>query len=195
MKNFTENFVSTLNARNAEQTSKDTVLAINNATKNTVALDAVFTQKHFHTIASKLLECAKVADKKQDKEKFIAVKVLVKIVSACASIGKNMKSELDPYSQTILENLIELQGITNKDALVCLSRSVEYDEFEQQAHLVKRYNCSANTAGTQASSTRMMLKALDVCNVEKGKKGDVISFKDNERARALIALFQPAINA
>ena len=35
----------------------------------------------------------------------------------------------------------------------------------------------------------MMLEALDICKVQKAKKGDVISFKDNDRARSLISLF------
>ena len=46
-----------------------------------------------------------------------------------------------------------------------------------------------NLASTQASSTRMMLKALNVCNVRKGSKGDSISFADNKISAQMQKMF------
>ncbi|UUZ75491.1 hypothetical protein LP414_27635 [Polaromonas sp. P1(28)-13] len=82
--------------------------------------------------------------------------------------------------------------MSNKSALVCLSRSIAYDELDQVATLTARYNCSAGTAGTQASSTRMGLKYLQVCEVSKGKQGDVMTLSDNERAKTFVSLFSQA---
>ena len=189
MKNFTDAFVTALTARNEVKPSKDIDLAINNAKRAHAALDQTFSTRAFDQVAKRLLSNVAIAQASDDKEKFVAVKVLVKIVNAVAGIGRNMKSNFDPYSRVIIENLISLQQIDNKSALVSLSRDIEYGELEQVQHLVSRYRCSANTAGTQASSTRMMLRALDICDVQKGKRGDVITLKDNDRARALVALF------
>ena len=188
-KTFSTKFVEVLTARNAEQFSKDTVTAANGAASASKALDLVMSKPEFKEIAATLLKNARIADAKQDKENFIAVKVLVKIVQALTALGQGLKSELDPYSRCIGENLIALNGISNKTALVSLSKSIEYDETEQVDALVKRYNCSANTAGTQASSTRMMLKHLDICEVSKAKRGDIITLKENDRASAFAALF------
>lgn len=189
MKKFTEALVETLTARNNAKPSKDIESAISYAKKAHVAIDALFSTKAFDQIAKRLLASVAVVESKDDEEKFVAVKVLVKIVKASAALSRKLKGNFDPYSQTIIENLISLQQIDNKSALVSLSRDIEYSEFEQVQHLVARYRCSPGTATTQASSTRMMLRALDICEVQKGKKGDVITLKDNDRARALVAVF------
>lgn len=186
---FSTRFVEVLMLRNAEQFSADTVHAINGIKSGQKAIDLAMSKPEFKEVQSTLLKNARIADSKQDKQNFIAVKVLVKIVKALEGIGQGLSSQLDPYTRTIAENLIALNGISNKSCLVSLSRSVEYSELEQQAALVKRYNCSANTAGTQASSTRMMLKHLDICNVVKGKNGDVITLQENERAKTFCTLF------
>lgn len=189
MKNFTESFVTALTARNAVAPSKDIQLAINNANRFTKALDGLFAKKTFAVIADRLIARAAIANKAQDAQSFIAVKVLVKIVGASVAIAQKNTSTLDPYSETILRNLIALQSIGNKTALMSLSKSIQYTDEDQQVALKARYNCSAGTASTQASSTRMMLDALEICEVMKGKKGDVIMFKDNARARSLASLF------
>lgn len=189
MKNFTTAFTTALTNRNAVAPSKDIQLALNNAKRFEKALDGLFGKKAFHAIAEKLIKRVEIANKAQNANDFIAVKVLVKIVSTSVAIAQKNTSTLDPYSETIIKNLIALQQVNNKTALVSLSRSIEYTDEDQQVALKARYNCSAGTASTQASSTRMMLEALDICDVQKGKKGDVISFKDNDRAKMLVALF------
>ena len=194
MKNFTSALTTALTNRNAVAPSKDTQLVLNNAKRFEKALDGLFTKKAFHAVAEKLIARCEIANKAQNANDFIAVKVLVKIVSTSVAIAQKNTSMLDPYSETIIKNLIALQQVNNKTALVSLSRSIEYTEADQQQAIKARYNCSAGTASTQASSTRMMLEALDICDVHKGKKGDVISFRDNDRARSLIALFAEVEN-
>lgn len=189
MKNFTTALTTALTARNAVAPSKDIQLALNNAKRFEKALDSLFGKAAFDKIAKKLIARCEIAEKAGNANDFIAVKVLVKIVSASVAIAQKNTSVLDPYSETILRNLVTLQTVNNKTALVSLSRSIEYTEADQQQAIKTRYNCSAGTASTQASSTRMMLEALDICDVQKGKKGDVISFKENDRARLMVSLF------
>lgn len=189
MKNFTTALTTALTNRNAVAPSKDIALALNNAKRFEKALDSLFGKAAFDKIAKKLIARCEIAEKAGNANEFIAVKVLVKIVSASVAIAQKNTSVLDPYSETILRNLVTLQTVNNKTALVSLSRSIEYTEADQQQAIKTRYNCSAGTASTQASSTRMMLEALDICDVQKGKKGDVISFKENDRARLMVSLF------
>lgn len=189
MKNFTTALTTVLTDRNAVAHSKDIQLALNNAKRFEKALDGLFTKKAFHAIAEKLLKRVEIANKANNANDFIAVKVLVKIVSASVAIAQKNTSVLDPYSETILRNLVALQQVNNKTALVSLSKAITYTDEDQQVALKARYNCSAGTASTQASSTRMMLEALDICEVQKAKKGDVISFKDNDRAKLMVSLF------
>lgn len=194
MKNFTTALTTALTNRNAVAPSKDIQLALNNAKRFEKALDSLFGKAAFDKIAKKLIARCEIAEKAGNANDFIAVKVLVKIVSASVAIAQKNTSVLDPYSETILRNLVTLQTVNNKTALVSLSRSIEYTEADQQQAIKTRYNCSAGTASTQASSTRMMLEALDICDVQKGKKGDVISFKDNDRARLMVSLFADVEN-
>lgn len=189
MKNFTTALTTALTNRNTVAPSKDIQLALNNAKRFEKALDSLFGKAAFDKIAKKLIARCEIAEKAGNANDFIAVKVLVKIVSASVAIAQKNTSVLDPYSETILRNLVTLQTVNNKTALVSLSRSIEYTEADQQQAIKTRYNCSAGTASTQASSTRMMLEALDICDVQKGKKGDVISFKENDRARLMVSLF------
>lgn len=190
MKNFTEAFVNALKARNEIAPSKDITAAINNATRFSAALDQLFSAKAFHLIADKLIKRCEIAHKNTNSNDFIAVKVLVKIVGAAVAMSQRNTSTLDPYSKVIIENLCELNSMSTKDNLVSLSKSVSYSELDQAKHIVKHYNCSPSTASTQASSTRMMLEALNVCDVIKAKRNDEIAFKDNECAVYMRALFE-----
>lgn len=190
-KTFTVKFCEALVARNAEQFSKDTELAISNAQKSAVALDAIMSSEEFKEIAARIIKGARIADAKQDRANFIAVKVLVKMVACMVALGQRMSSQLDPYSRTIGANLVHLSGISNKTNMVSLSRAVEYDELEQSQSIKRRYNCSVGTASTQASSSRMMLHYLQIATVSKGKRADVMTLdaENNARARAFAAMF------
>jgi hypothetical protein len=186
---FTFKLVAALTARNAEMPSADTVLAINNATRAHEALDDVMGRPMFAEIARTLIKRARIADAKQDKANYVAVKVLVKVVSTLQALRAGMPSALDPYTRTLAANLCKLNGISNKSTQVALSKSVVYDALDQTQALSKRYNCSANTASSQAGQVRMVMLHLGIADVVKGKRGDCMTLQDNDRARALVALF------
>jgi hypothetical protein len=189
MKNFAQALITTLTDRNAVAPSADLVTSINNAKSHARALDALFGSVAFAPVAKKLLNSLAITDAKQDRENFVAVKVAVKIINTANGLAKGEKALLDPYSRTIIENLIKLQSVTNKSALVSLSNAIVFTDDDQKQKLTNKYNCSAGTAGTQASSTRMMLRSLDICEVLKSKRGDTLTLKDNARAAQLVELF------
>lgn len=187
--NFSAKLVEALTARNAEQYSKDTVTAINNIKASSKAFETVFAKPEFAAIKSELLKRARIANKMQDQAQFIAVKTVIKIVQAVCALATGLKSSLDPYSCVLGANLNKLASMSNKSNLVALSRSIVFDELETTVAFAATYNCSAGTASSQSGSTRMMLEALHICNVSKGKRGDVMTIQDNDNARAFIALF------
>lgn len=124
---------------------------------------------------------------KQDS-RFIGLKVITKVRQALYSFAVNLR-QFDGYTNAILSNLARLQELSNKSALVSLSKAIEYHEDEQTADIKRLLNCSVGTASTQASSTRMMLKALGVCNVQKRKAKDVISFTESKTAQAVQMMY------
>ncbi|UUZ75490.1 hypothetical protein LP414_27630 [Polaromonas sp. P1(28)-13] len=93
---FSFKFVAAMTARNAEQFSRDTETAINNATQGHVALDVAMSRPEFKEVAAALIKGSRIMINAQDKANFIAVKVLVKIVKMLEAIGQGRAAELDP---------------------------------------------------------------------------------------------------
>ena len=128
-----------------------------------------------------------VTDKSDTR--FIGLKVVTKIRQAINALANDRKSFFDGYTASILSNLSRLQELSNKSALVSLSKAIEYTETDQISDIKRLIDCTPSTASTQASSSRMMLRALGVCNVQKRKNGDVISFAENDTANAVRVMF------
>lgn len=122
---------------------------------------------------------------------FIAVYALQKIRKMIYSLANNTKSYIDGYSNSILSNMVSLQSeITNKSALVSLSKSIEYSETDKVQSIKRLISVAVSTASTQASSTRQMLRVLNIANVTKRKNADEFTFNDTDIARAVIAYYQ-----
>lgn len=120
---------------------------------------------------------------------YVAVYALQKIRKMIYSLANNTKSFIDGYSNSIISNMVKLQEITNKSALVALSKSVEYTELDKVQEIKRTINVAVSTASTQASSTRQMLNILNIANVTKRKNGDEFTFNDNETAKTIIAFY------
>jgi len=190
-RDYAKEFHAVLIARNAIAKSNDTETAAGNVLRDSAAFNKCFDRVEFKEVFSTMLKHCAIAEAKENRADFVAVKTLVKIVSTARAIGLNMSSELDGYTRTIGQNLASLGQLTIKSGLVSLSKSVEYDELEQQQHLQRRMNCSPGTAGAQSGSTRMCLRELGIAQVVKGKRGDVMTLEtDNARANAFVALFK-----
>jgi hypothetical protein len=123
-------------------------------------------------------------------ENYVALKVITKIRDCIYALATKQKSELDPYTNSILFNLTKNETLTNKSGLMSLTKTVVYSETEQVQNVRALLNVSENTATTQLSSSRQMLRFLDICNVIKAKKNDAISFKQNDKAQAIIAFYK-----
>lgn len=184
---FAQKLAKNIATRNHSVPSKDLDHARSIVLKGQSSINALYANPHFAGVLDQLASDALTSDK--GKPAFIGVKPLVKIAHAMIALASGVRGEFDPYSRTIVANLAKLSGVTNKSALVCLSKSVTYDAIDQQQALSVTYNCNASTATTQASSSRMMLRALGLCAVEKGKRGDVTRTLENERCAMLLRMF------
>jgi hypothetical protein len=120
---------------------------------------------------------------------FVAVYALQKVRKMLYALANNARSFVDGYSNSILSNMVTLQELTNKSALVALSKSVEYSELDKVQAIKRTINVAVSTASTQASSTRQMLRLLDVASVTKRKNGDEFTFNDTPSARAIVAFY------
>lgn len=127
--------------------------------------------------------------KTESKQDYLAIYALQKVRKTLTALSTKSKSAIDGYSNAILFNLSALQQLSTKETRMVMSNAIEYSELEQVNAIKRTMNCNESTASTQASSTRMMLKALDIANVIKKNKNDVISFKDNKASQAIIAFY------
>jgi hypothetical protein len=188
---FSQQFIAALESRNAEVHSNDTLTALSNARRSAVALDKVMSLPAFAEVAPELLRRVRIANPNSDKLNFIAVKVLVKIVSTLQALATQLRSDLDPYTNAIGANLINLHQMTNKSNLVCLSKSIEYNALDEIQMLKVKRDCTPGTASTQSSSTRMTLHYLGIAEVRKAHAGDVMKLYDNDRAKLFASIFAP----
>lgn len=120
-----------------------------------------------------------ISDKKNND--YIAVYALQKIRKLLTSSALSLTSQLDAYTRTILTNLV-YDAQNNKTAYVSLSKSIEFNELDNQKKIKTRYNCNASTASTQASSTRQALKVLNIATVSKNKVNDEFALTDSKIA-------------
>ena len=74
---------------------------------------------------------AKISICEKSNSDFIAVYALQKIRKMIYALANNTKSFIDGYSNSIIYNMVRLQELDNKSALVALSRAVEYTELDK----------------------------------------------------------------
>lgn len=146
-------------------------------------LDKVSSIVDVPALARKIAICDKSAPD------FVAVYALQKVRKMVYALANGARSFVDGYSNSIISNMVQLQELTNKSALVALSKSIEYSELDKVQAIKRTINVAVSTASTQASSTRQMLRLLDVASVTKRKTGDEFTFNDTASARAIIAFY------
>jgi hypothetical protein len=131
----------------------------------------------------------KIALSDKSHADFVAVYALQKVRKMIYSFANNTKSFIDGYSNSIIFNMVQLQELTNKSALVALSKSVEYSELDKVQAVKRQISVAVSTASTQASSTRQMLRLLDIASVSKRKTDDEFTFNDTASAKQVIAFY------
>jgi hypothetical protein len=151
---------------------------------------AIILDKVSHIIDINKL-AKQIAISEKSNSDFIAVYALQKIRKMIYSLANNTKSYIDGYSNSIIFNMVKLNSeITNKSALVALSKSVEYTEFDKVQDIKRTISVAVSTASTQASSTRQMLRVLNIANVTKRKNQDEFTFIESDIAKQVIAYYQ-----
>lgn len=128
-----------------------------------------------------------IADKSNSD--FVAVYALQKIRKALFALALNSRASFDKYSNSIIQNLCDLQDLNTKHTRMSICNAIEFDELEQVRTIKRYHNCSESTASTQSSSTRMMLNYLNICAVAKGRKNDVMTFADTLAAKQVQTMF------
>lgn len=132
---------------------------------------------------------ANIAICESRNSEFIAVYALQKIRKAAFALAHKQTSYFDKYTFSIVKNLNQLQALDNLNTQRAICSKIELDALATEQAVKQYWNCNPSTASTQASSTRMMLKHLQICNVRKGAKGDSISFADSSSAQLVQELF------
>lgn len=129
-----------------------------------------------------------IAQSDKKNADFLAVYALQKVRKILNACAQGLTSTFDPYTRTILANLVHSKQ-NNKTALVSLSKSVQFDEFDTQHKISARYNCNASTASTQASSTRQALRVLNIANTSKGRVNDEFELTESALAKRVIEMY------
>ncbi|MGZ6362408.1 MAG: hypothetical protein ACXWP0_12100 [Ktedonobacterales bacterium] len=186
---FSQQFIAELTARYAEVPSNDTKLALNNAQRCAKGIDSTMSDPVFAELAPVILTRVRQAKHSDNKLNFVAVKVLVKLISTMQALASGLRTDLDPYTATIAANLSINGHMTNKSNYVCLSKSIEYSALDEVQTLKVKRDCSVGTSSTQASSTRQALALLGIAEVCKGKQDDKMTLCDNARAQRFVKLF------
>lgn len=171
-----------IKARNAAQFSKDNDITLSFMFKNEESVVKGIESLKADCLNSYIANTAQHDAKACARDSFVAVKVNVKIVRMLSAIGKGSIAPADEYSQTIIANALHNDGkIISKAALVCLSSNIEFSELDATQVIKNRMRKAATTASTQRSSTREMLRILDLATCNKGAKGDNIELTDKGR--------------
>lgn len=181
-----EALTAAITARQARIPSKDNEIALSFIGKNDKALRAGLV-KFPSEVIERLTQAQYIDTKATDG--FVAVKVNIKIVRLIAAIGQGLTATIDAYSRSIIKNLIEQQGLDTLNAYRSICTKIEVSETDIAKAVRVYHDCNPSTAMTQTSSTREMLRHLDIVQAVKRAKGDTISFKDTKQAQTLVALF------
>ncbi len=122
------------------------------------------------------------------KNGFVAIYAFQKIRKAIPAIAAGIR-DFDKYSNSIIHNLCNLQKMATIHAQQSICNKIELSAIDECQMIKRLHNCSPNTATTQSSSTREMLRILNVCAISKNSKGDIIAFNDNAIAQRVRGIY------
>lgn len=123
------------------------------------------------------------------RENYIQAKTVQKIVNLIHTLAANDLHKLSDYtSQVLYAALHNGDALSIPGALASLSKRVSNVDLPNGEQVTKRGSYSTGTASAQASQVRMLLGALGLAQVTKGKKGDTFVL-DATRVQNLRALY------
>ena len=185
-------FASAFASRIAQSKNENMRDFLTRMQKSFANLNAAQSKKCFDLDIDLIALSDRIAQADATQSNYIAQYAIEKVAKAINALASGSLLALDKYTFSITKNLHELNTLDNLNTQRALCSKIELNEL-QQAQAIKVYhNCSPSTASTQASSTRMMLEVLNICNVVKRAKADCISFKETESAQAMRAFFKAA---
>lgn len=126
---------------------------------------------------------------------FCAIYAVEKIFNLLSCLASKNRNKLNGYTKAMLVNLLEHEILTIDECKQAVSLDV-YNAANRSKSLNQKkirnlYNSGKSTAGTQVSSSRMCLRALNVCNVHKGSSKDEITFNSEAQyTQAILNLLQ-----
>jgi hypothetical protein len=135
-----------------------------------------------------LADKIKITDKSNNG--YVALKVINKITGVIYSLANKNKSDLNNYVNAVFLNMVKNQTLTNKSALITLSKDYEYVSTDKVQTIKKVVDVKASTSSTQVSQIKQVLRFLDLADIAKGKRDAELSFKDNAQSKAIIAFYQ-----
>lgn len=130
----------------------------------------------------------RITDKNHDD--YVQPYTIDKVVNLLKCIGMNDRRNMNPYTKAILLNLLEHGELSNEEMKACVSRDANRALMRNQGKNAKQirnlYDSSATgTAGTQCSSSKMSLRMLNICHVNK-RSGKTITFNTDAQYTAAV---------
>lgn len=146
---------------------------------------------------SNVAEFIKITDKKDSN--FCAMYAVEKVFNLLTCLASKNRNALNGYTKAMLVNLLEHGSLTINECKQAVSLEVYAAENRVQLKGAKKirnlYNSGKSTASTQVSSSRMCLRALNVCNVNKNSSLDEITFNNEAQyTQAVLNLLQMTEN-
>lgn len=135
-----------------------------------------------------LINKIKITDKSDAN--FIALKVITKYRQAVQAIAQKNFNLFDGYTQAILHNLVKYGNLTISECYACLTKNLPQPTASKT--LERKKVTSLSTATTQACSTRMLLSHLNICNIDKNKSDDKMTFTNTDLAKIVKQLTKKA---
>lgn len=129
----------------------------------------------------------RITDKNHDD--YVQPYTIDKVVNLLKCIGMNDRRSINPYTKAILLNLLEHGELSNEEMKACVSSDALKMLKRKQANaknIRNLYDSSATgTAGTQCSSSKMSLRMLNICHVNK-RSGKTITFNTDAQYTATV---------
>ena len=163
-----------------------------NATKDTFLYQIDNLQKQGFDL-SNVAKLLAVTDKSHAD--FCAIYAVEKIFNLLSCLASKNRNKLNGYTKAMLVNLLEHEILTIDECKQAVSlelySAANRSKSLNQKKIRNLYNSGKSTAGTQVSSSRMCLRALNVCNVHKGSSKDEITFNSEAQyTQAVLNLLQ-----
>ena len=164
------------------------------------------TANEFYALETKGIDAAQIVENfaaqvaicDKGDARYVAQYALDKVRKCVSALADGILTEgrakrFDPYTLSIFKNMMKNDGsLSALDALRSLSMQVQAGD-ENAVALASRLSCVATTASTQRSSTRAMVRFMQICDTSKGARDEALRFIEGSPVVArLLEVFSAA---